>query len=116
MVLRQPALFLAGLNQDVRVIPVEGGAADRSLLDQQFQPVVAGGAPRLSTEIASALILSWTTGWILTDCEDFLLLRCTNLPGAVPAIPPGGNAFHKEQTSLPKDKIFLVMNRLFRKT
>ena len=36
--------FLARLDKDISVDGVEGGTADRRLLDEEFQTVVAGGA------------------------------------------------------------------------
>ncbi len=44
MILFQLAFFLAGLHQDIGVSLVIGAAANGSLLDEQFQAVIAGGA------------------------------------------------------------------------
>ena len=40
----QFTLFLAGLDKDIGVDRVEGGAANRGLLDEELQAVIAGGA------------------------------------------------------------------------
>jgi len=44
MVYLKSSFFLARLDQNISVEGVEGGAADRRLLDEEFQAIIAGGA------------------------------------------------------------------------
>ena len=44
MVYLKSSFFLAGLDEDISVEGVEGGAADRRLLDQELQAIIASSA------------------------------------------------------------------------